>query len=342
MNKAGKIISVEPQFAIPGGEITINCEGFRADHSQGFSVLIDGLECRVIAASSSRVIVNVPDAIASENTQIVLESGGEQSAPLALVVGREIARDMHIVANPAVDPKTNAIILTRSGGRGQQLPVTLFRLESDGYLDEIQDAVLNPTGIAFDKDGRMFVTNRAAGEVYEVGEDGTATVYATGLGIATGIAFDDKNRLYVGDRSGTIHRVTDFGNVETFTVTEPSVAAYHLAFGTDGRLFMTGPALASYDSVKAIDTEGFDEPFARGFGRPQGIAFDNSGYLYAAACYKGRHGIVRIAPDGLSSRHFVAGNNIVGLCFTRNGEMIVATGDTVYSIPCGIHGTLLN
>jgi len=37
----------------------------------------------------------------------------------------------------------------------------------------------------------------------------------------------------------------------------------------------------------------------------------------------------------------VAGNNIVGLCFTRKGEMIVATNDSVYSIDCGIEGTLL-
>jgi hypothetical protein len=31
----------------------------------------------------------------------------------------------------------------------------------------------------------------------------------------------------------------------------------------------------------------------------------------------------------------------VGLCFTRQGEMIVATGDSVYSLPCGIEGTVL-
>ena len=53
-------------------------------------------------------------------------------------------------------------------------------------------------------------------------------------------------------------------------------------------------------------------------------------------------GIVRISSDGASAEQFVAGNNVVGLCFTRKGEMIVATNDSVYLIPCGIHGTLLN
>jgi sugar lactone lactonase YvrE len=168
-----------------------------------------------------------------------------------------------------------------------------------------------------------------------------ATVFATGLGVATGIAFDADGRMYVGDRSGTIFRVLDLGETETFTVIEASVAAYHMAFGPDGRLYVTSPGLASHDAVHVIDTEGFDEKFFKGLGRPQGIAFDKNGNLYVAACYRGRHGIVRISPDGSSAEQFVAGNNIVGLCFTRKGDMIVSTNDTVYSLSCGIEGILL-
>lgn len=342
MNQAGKIVSVDPPFAIPGGEITINCENFRMTAGSDSGVFIGGVKCAVTAASSSRILAKVPFEIPSEHTHIHLESGTSQSELFEMVVGRRIAENMHIVANPAVDPNTDAIILTRSGGRGQHLPVTLFRLEPDGYLDELPEPILNPTGIAFDRDGRMFVTNRAEGEVYEVSADGTATVYATGLGIATGIAFDKDNLMYIGDRAGTIHRVRDFGDVETFTVMEPSVAAYHLAFGSDGRLFVTAPGLASNDSVHVVDTEGFDEKFFRGFGRPQGLAFDKAGDLYVAACYKGRHGIVQVSPDGETARHFVAGNNVVGLCFTRKGDLIVATGDSVYSVQCGVQGILLD
>lgn len=304
-------------------------------------VFIGGVKCAVVAASSSRILAKVPNDIPTEHTHIHLESGSAQSNLVDIVVGKRIAQDMHIVANPAVDPNTDAIILTRSGGRGQHLPVTLFRLEPDGFLDELPEPILNPTGIAFDRDGRMFVTNRAEGEVYEVSADGTATVYATGLGIATGIAFDKDNLMYIGDRAGTIHRVRDFGDIETFTVMEPSVAAYHIAFGPDGRLYVTAPGLASNDAVHVVDTEGFDERFFRGFGRPQGLAFDNAGNLYVAACYKGKHGVVQVSPDGAAARHFVAGNNIVGICFTRKGDLIIATGDSVYSVPCGVQGTLL-
>ena len=357
MSQKIKITAVEPRYAIRGGEIAITCEGFAAGHGAG-DCFIGDIRCRIVAASSTRILAIVPedelgDALAdvaaaglTENETagkavVYLECGGVVSNEAEITIGRRLIDGMHIVANPAVDPSDDAIILTRSGGRGQHLPATLFRLEADGYLDEFADPILNPTGIAFDREGQMFVTNRAEGEVYSVGRDGGATVYATGLGIATGIAFDSGGLMYVGDRSGTVYRVRDFAEVETFTVMEPSVAAYHMAFGPDGRLFLTSPGLASHDAVHVIDKEGFDEKFFTGLGRPQGLAFDKAGFLYVAGCYQGRHGIVRISPDGKSAEHFVAGNNVVGLCFTRAGEMIVATNDSVYSIPCGIEGTLL-
>jgi sugar lactone lactonase YvrE len=341
MDKPVKIIAVDPPYAIPGGEISVTCEGFRMAPGTPDGCYVEGFQCRIVAASTTQILAIVPDEIASSRTTIRLESFGALSNELEITIGRKLVGDMHIVANPAVDPSDGALILTRSGSRGQHLPATLFRLEPDGYLDELPEALLNPTGIAFDRDGQMFVTNRAQGEVYAVGRDGGSTVYATGLGIATGIAFDSEGLMYVGDRSGTIFYVREFAAVETFTVMDPSVAAYHMAFGPDGRLYVTSPGLASYDAVHVIDKEGFDEKFFRGLGRPQGLAFDKDGNLYVAACFRGRHGIVKIAPDGSSAEHFVAGNNVVGLCFTRDGEMIVATGDSVYSVACGVEGTLL-
>lgn len=343
MTTKPRITAIEPTFAIPAGEIVVECDGFDAGYQANSRVLIGDEPASITAASSRRVIVRVPNDEGGNGgrTLVHLDVGGRLSEPVAITIGKRLAGDMHIVANPAVDPTDDAIILTRSGSRGQQLPATLYRLEPDGYLDELAEPILNPTGVAFDAHGQMFVTNRAQGEVYAVKRDGSSSIYASGLGIATGIAFDESGAMYVGDRSGTVYRLRESAEAETFTVMEPSVAAYHMAFGPDARLYLCAPGLASHDAVHAIDTHGLDEVFFKGLGRPQGLAFDDLGNLYVAACYRGGHGIVRVAADGESASQFVAGGNVVGLCFTRTGDMIVATGDSVYSIPCGIQGTLL-
>jgi sugar lactone lactonase YvrE len=342
MNNAGRINSITPQHALPGGEISIEMEGFRVEAGSRSACYIAGMVSRIIASSSNRILAEVPaDIIDFTEATVQVESGDEISNEAVVNIAGLIADEMHMVASPAVDPKDSAVILTRSGGRGQQLDATLFRLETEGYLDELPVEIMNPTGIAFNPEGELFVTNRAAGIVFRIEGAEDAVPFATGLGIATGLAFDADGVMFVGDRSGTIYRIDSDGIPDSFARLEPSVAAYHLAFSPDGRLFVTAPGLASSESVFAIDREGNVETFFRGLGRPQGIAFDTDGNLYAAACYAAKRGVVKIASDGSAAELIVSGNGVVGLCFSRKGEMIVATGDAVYSLPMSITGTLL-
>lgn len=342
MNKAGRIIGVNPPFAISGGEVSIECENFQIASYDDFGVFFDGQKARVIAASSKRILVIVPDVFDLVDVEIYLENQGMRSDGFNIKVGKKIADNLHQVANPAVDPKDNSIIVTRSGSRGQKFPVTLLRIETDGFLTEMAADVMNPTGLAYDRNGELFVTNRADGEVYRITQDEDAIPVSFELGIATGLAFNREGEMFVGDRSGTIYRVKGFESAESFAVLEPSVSAFHIAFSPDGRLFVSAPKLSSFDEIYAIDSLGYEKVFFRGLGRPQGLAFDKQGNLYVAACFQGRHGIVKVSQDGTKCEQLVAGMNIVGLCFTRKGEMLIATNDTIYSLPLGIYGTLLD
>jgi len=342
MNKAGRILSFNPPYAIPGGEILIECENFTVGGIGEYGCFFDGQAARLVGASATRILAIVPENFDTTEVEVYLESGGERSKTKSIIVGKKLADDLHMVANPAVDPKDDSIILTRSGSRGQQLPVTLFRLEKDGFLNEMSADILNPTGVAFDQKGQLFVTARADGEVCRIVNDEEVMPYASDLGIATGIAFDKQGVMFVGDRSGTIYRVSNFGDSESFAVLEPSVSAYHIAFGTHGNLYLTAPGLSSFDAVHQVDKDGYEKIFYRGLGRPQGLAFDREGNLYVAACIQGRHGIVKISPAGENAELFAAGYNVVGLCFTRNGEMIIATNEAVFSLPVGIQGNLLD
>ena len=341
MSKAGKILSINPPRAIPGGEVFIECENFAVSSDREYGCYFDGQKARLVGASSNRVVAIVPENFDTTEVEVHLESGGARSESVRITVGTKLMDGMHFVANPAVDPKDDSIILTRSGSRGQQLPVTLFRLESDGYLQEIPADVMNPTGVAFDRDGQLFVTNRLDGEVSRINRDGEALTLISGVGAATGLAFDEDGVMFVGDRRGTIYRVSNFDVSEPFGSLEPSVSAYHLAFGPRGDLYVSAPGLSSYDSIYVIDKNGEESEFYRGLGRPQGLAFDGAGNLYAAACLRSRRGIVKISPDK-NAEIFVSGMNVIGLCFTSKGEMIVTTNEAIYSLPIGIEGTLLS
>ncbi len=342
MNKAGKILSVSPEYSIPGGEVVIKCEGVQIKDSNTLAVYFNDRKAGIVGASSERFLVLVPDDLNSQTADIFIENGNDKSNSIEISIGKKIADNLHIVANPAVDPKDGSIILTRSGSRGQPLPVTLFRLETDGYLGEMSADVLNPTGIAFDKHGKLVVTNRADGEVYQINRGEEVVPLASELGIATGIAFDSEGVMYVGDRSGTIYKIFELGDKISWALLEPSVSAYHLAFGLDENLYVSAPGLCSYDAIYRVDRDGLEDVFFKGLGRPQGLAFDKDGNLYVAACLTGRHGIVKISPAGDEAEIFIAGMGIVGLCFTGQGEMIVATNDAVYSLPLDIYGVLLD
>lgn len=339
MSERPEIIDISPRNALPGGELTVLCKGFDALDEDG-GVYFDIEKAPITAASRKRVIAHAPEDL-SGDIEVTLVSDGETSNAVEMTVADQLADTMHFVGNPAVDPIDDSVVMTRSGGRGYSLPATLFRLEGEEDWDEMPVSVMNPTGLAFDRDGNLFVSNRANGEISRIDREGSLSIYATGLGIATGIAFDSEGNLFVGDRSGTIYRVHELGIVEPFADIEPSVAAFHLAFGPDERLYVSSPGLASSDAIYAVDGNGRVERYARGFGRPQGLAFATNGDLYAAACFAGRHGVVRIDPETRSAETVVSGNSIVGICFDRDGNLLVATNDRLFVTPLGITGLIL-
>jgi len=341
MSRAGQIEGIDPGAAIPGGEIVVACEGFEANGTETGGCLFDGERGHLVAASAKRIMVLVPESNFGGNVQVSLESAGEYSGAKDFTVGTKLAEDLHPVTSPAFDPDDGSLFITRSGSRGQQLPVTLFRIESSGDVQEFSGDIINPTGIAFDSSGQMFVTSRMDGIVYRVTPFKEGVTFAQNLGVATGIAFDRQGRMYVGDRTGTIYRINGIGEEKSWAQVEPSVSAYHLAFGPDNALYLTGPTVSSHESIVRIDESGTPSVFYRGLGRPQGLAFDREGYLYVAASVRGRRGIVRIDPDGSDAELFVAGMNVVGLAFSADGDMAVATNEAVYTLPLGIKGTLL-
>ncbi|HYY58273.1 MAG TPA: hypothetical protein VE842_13145 [Pyrinomonadaceae bacterium] len=341
MSRAGRIVRVDPAAGIPGGEVVIECADFDTGNIRSCGCLFDGERAHLVGVSTRRALALVPETGSGGEIDVLLESGNDRSAPARFRTAGKLAEDLHPVTNPAFDPDDGSLYVTRSGSRGQHFPVSIFRIDQNGEIADFSGDITNPTGIAFDKTGQMFVTSRLDGTVYRITPFKEAVAFAANLGVATGLAFDREGRMYVGDRSGTIYRINGIGEEKAWAQLEPSVSAYHLAFGPDDALYVTGPTVSSDDAVMRVDESGQASLFYRGLGRPQGLAFDRDGNLYVAASMRGRRGIIRISRDGREAEMAVAGMNVVGLAFSAVGDMVVATNEAIYSLPLGIRGTLL-
>src|ERR1043165_3185385 len=206
MAKLAKILNIDPAYGIPGGEIVIECDGLATRDLSTCAVVVGHSPAQLGALSPRRVLAIVPETKAGR-VAIRLSGGGYLSEPVYFTVAKKLAGDLHPVANPAFDPDDGALFVTRSGSRGEELPVTLFRIDISGDVSEYSGDIPNPTGIAFSPDGHMFVSSRLEGVVYRVNPFKEAVAFARNLGVATGIAFDPRGVMYVGDRTGTIFRI---------------------------------------------------------------------------------------------------------------------------------------
>jgi sugar lactone lactonase YvrE len=344
MSKGPTIERIDPAAGIPGGEIAIDLASTSRNSTQQPGVFFDDVEAHIVAASPRRLLALVPQL--DRGGEVKVSIGLKDKSPTSakgfrFLAGSKLAGGLHPVANPAFNPVDGSLFVTRSGSRGEHVSVSLYRIGHDGTVEEFSGDITNPTAIAFDRRGEMFVTSRFDGTVYRVSTLKECAVFATNLGITTGLAFNREGEMFVGDRSGTIFRVNEIGEANPWTEHEPSVSAYHLAFGADDLLYVTGPTVSSFDVITRFDKFGTGEVFFRGLGRPQGMAFDHHGNLYVAASLHGRRGIVRISPDGRRAELVVAGMNLVGLAFSAAGHMVVASHDSVYDLDLSISSTLL-
>src|SRR5262249_47962233 len=218
-----------------------------------------------------------------------------------------------------------------------KVPVAVYRIDLNFNMKPFINDLMNATALAFDREGMLYISSRFDGFVYQVTPNGSMSVFVEGMGVATGLAFDAEGNLYVGDRSGTIFKISPDRQIFVFATLEPSIAAYHLTFGPDAYLSVTGPTTSSFDSVYRISHAGEVELFYRGLGRPQGMAFDEDGRLYVAASISGRKGVVRIAPDKRADL-FLSGPGVVGLAFSPLRALVIATTNALYRVDVGIKG----
>ena len=322
------VSSLHPGRAIEGGRIAIHGSRFPINRPTPPDVRIGDIAARVVFASSTRLGVLVPPG--AEGASVPVRIAGVTGETPLLAIASPFATGLHQVDSPVVDRDGN-LYVTYSGTRGQQVPVSIFRVRPNGTRETFSSGIVNPTSMALDRDGRLYVSSRFEGTVYRIAGDGSSEAFATDLGVACGLAFAADGSLFVGDRSGTIFRVDPAGRATTFATLPASVAAFHLAIAPDGSLFVTAPTLSSYDALYRVSPAG-DVTIAHDrFGRPQGLAFDASGTLHVVDALAGASGVYRVPPQG-DPELVLAGPNLVGLAFGPGGTIVVTSNDTAYRL----------
>jgi sugar lactone lactonase YvrE len=326
-----RVAAVRPSWAIESGRIDIEGSEFPIDQPHLPAVRIGEAPARVVFASSTRIAALVPPGLDGGPTPIRIDGVPGDAARIDLAP--PFATGLHQVDNPVFDRDGN-LYVTYSGTRGQQVPVSIFRVRPNGTRETFCTGLVNPTSMALGPDGDLYVSSRFEGTVYRVTTEGLIAPFATDLGVPCGLAFDREGTLFVGDRSGTIFRVDRAGQATTHASVPLSVAAFHLAFGPDEALYVTAPTLSPYDSVFRIDRTGAVSIRYTGFGRPQGIAFDRHGDLFVVEALAGVSGLYRLASGNNRNdvpELMLAGPGLVGVAFGSDC-VVVCSSDTAYRL----------
>jgi len=323
-----RVTAVRPARAIEGGRIVIEGADFPVDGPRLPEVHVGGASARVVHASSSSLAVIVPSGVDGGAAPIRID-GVNGETPF-VGIASQFATGLHQVDNPVFDREGN-LYVTYSGTRGQQVPVSIFKVRPNGTRETFSSGIVNATSMAVDAQGRLYVSSRFEGTVYRVAADGSFETFATDLGIACGLAFAKSGDLFVGDRSGTVFKVDQSGKAEAFATLPSSVAAFHLAIAQDGVIWVTAPTLSTYDPIYKVAPDGTVGTVDVRFGRPQGIAFSPNGEPYVVDALAGASGVYRISRDG-SPELVLAGPSLIGLAFDSFGNMVVCSNETAYRL----------
>jgi sugar lactone lactonase YvrE len=226
--------------------------------------------------------------------------------PVGIAV--DLQRNVYVAdsSGQAIRKVTSAGVVTTLAGT----PETAERKLGFGSVDHLH----NPTGVAVDKEGNVFVADSNNYVIRKITAAGTVTTLAGLAGTSgttdgeaktarfifpSGVALDGKGNLYVTDKM-TIRKIDPRGLVSTLA--------------------------GSPDDIGTTDGSGS----AARFQNPKAVASDSAGNVYVAD--NGNKNIRKITPDGVVKTLRDAGNaspfvNPSGIAVDDKGQVYVADQD---------------
>ena len=144
-----RLVTAVRHRAIEGGRVTSSVDGFRRS-ARGADVRSD-LPARVRLRLVRRVLdVIVPAGL--EGGRAPVRVAGVPGETAFIDIAAPFATGLHQVDNPVFDRDGN-LYVTYSGTRGQQVPVSIFRVRPNGTRETFSSGIVNPTSMAIDPRG---------------------------------------------------------------------------------------------------------------------------------------------------------------------------------------------
>jgi sugar lactone lactonase YvrE len=196
----------------------------------------------------------------------------------------------------------------------------------------------NPTALAFDHSGNLFVADHAAETIFKFTPDRTRGVFVAGIRLSdgNGLAFDAADNLFVLSPSGEYHvagtilKFSPDGGRSTFATGVG--LPYSLAIDPSGNLFVS-----DWDtgSIYKLTPKGEKSTFATTEIAAKILACDQAGNLFAGVSLK--HSIFRYEPGGARS-DFATDIAVSAIAIDKAGNVFVGdTGNTIFEFaPTGV------
>jgi hypothetical protein len=210
---------------------------------------------------------------------------------------------------------------------------TVQKYSSDGVPLGVFCNVTDATGLAFDKDGNLFVSSDEAPgySIQKITPDGGVSTFVTdGLSAPHGLAFDKDGNLYVANaQNATIGKYTPDGIGTVFADASAGLAhPADLMFDSAGNLWVTNAYGGSNGrgSVEKFAPDGTGTVFADGvFNVAYGIAMDTAGNVYISNL--DGNNVLQFAPDGTNLGVFCSAPLRIphGMFFDSSGNLYVAS-----------------
>src|SRR5271167_588786 len=108
LNGNPQIDAIEPQCALPGGEVRILGRGLGPAEMRRPEVHFGDVDGSIVISSDQFIVARVPEGASSGS--VVVATNGHRSNPFALHVAVPVADNLHPVSNPAIDADGNIYV----------------------------------------------------------------------------------------------------------------------------------------------------------------------------------------------------------------------------------------